>query len=155
VGLERVPLSLVSTIEELLERKSSGSGLDKRDYRRRDPARRRRFTSLSTKVGTNFADKRWSSVGIVLSRTQVTEFVSDWINLAQNKDSLIFFCKYGNDLSSYIKLFVNSLSCSATGNFSRGGRSVSESLGLLVCFFIARAYCSLVGMLMAWFHNFF
>jgi hypothetical protein len=27
VGLERGPLSLVSTIEELLERKSSGSGL--------------------------------------------------------------------------------------------------------------------------------
>jgi hypothetical protein len=29
VGLERGPLSLVSTIEELLERKSSGSGLDR------------------------------------------------------------------------------------------------------------------------------
>jgi hypothetical protein len=27
MGLERGPLSLVSTIEELLERKSSGSGL--------------------------------------------------------------------------------------------------------------------------------
>jgi hypothetical protein len=27
-GLERVPLSLVSTTEELLERKNSGSGLD-------------------------------------------------------------------------------------------------------------------------------
>jgi hypothetical protein len=32
VGLERGPLSLVSTIEELLERKSSGSGLENRDY---------------------------------------------------------------------------------------------------------------------------
>jgi hypothetical protein len=31
------PLSLVSTIEELLERKSSGSGLESRDYGRRDP----------------------------------------------------------------------------------------------------------------------
>jgi hypothetical protein len=28
VGLERGPLSLVSTIEELLRRKSSGSGLE-------------------------------------------------------------------------------------------------------------------------------
>jgi hypothetical protein len=28
VGLERGPLSVVSTIEELLERKSSGSGLE-------------------------------------------------------------------------------------------------------------------------------
>jgi hypothetical protein len=32
VGLERGPLSLVSTIEELLERKSSGSGQDNREY---------------------------------------------------------------------------------------------------------------------------
>jgi hypothetical protein len=31
MGLERGPLSLVSTIEELLERKSSGSGLENRD----------------------------------------------------------------------------------------------------------------------------
>jgi hypothetical protein len=30
LGLERGPLSLVSTTEELLERKSSGSGLDSR-----------------------------------------------------------------------------------------------------------------------------
>jgi hypothetical protein len=38
VGLERGPLSLVSTIEELLERKSSGSGLESRDYDRRGSA---------------------------------------------------------------------------------------------------------------------
>jgi hypothetical protein len=36
MGLERGPLSLVSTIEELLERKSSGSGLEIREYGRRD-----------------------------------------------------------------------------------------------------------------------
>jgi hypothetical protein len=39
VGLERGPLSLVSTIEELLGRNSSGSGLKIRDYGRRDPSR--------------------------------------------------------------------------------------------------------------------
>jgi hypothetical protein len=39
VGLERGPLSLVSTAEELLGRKSSGSGLEIRDYGRRDPSR--------------------------------------------------------------------------------------------------------------------
>jgi hypothetical protein len=39
VGLERGPLSLVSTIEELLGRKSSGSGLENRDYGRRDSSR--------------------------------------------------------------------------------------------------------------------
>jgi hypothetical protein len=39
VGLERDPLSLVSTTEELLGRNSSGSGLENRDYERRDPSR--------------------------------------------------------------------------------------------------------------------
>jgi hypothetical protein len=38
-SLERGPLSLVSTIEELLDRKSSGSGLEIRDYGRRDLSR--------------------------------------------------------------------------------------------------------------------
>jgi hypothetical protein len=39
VGLERGPLGLVSTTEELLERKSSGSALEIREYGRRDPKR--------------------------------------------------------------------------------------------------------------------
>jgi hypothetical protein len=37
VGLERGPLSLVNTTEELLARKSSGSGLENREYGREDP----------------------------------------------------------------------------------------------------------------------
>jgi hypothetical protein len=36
VGLERGPLSLVITTEELLERKISLSGLESREYGRRD-----------------------------------------------------------------------------------------------------------------------
>jgi hypothetical protein len=39
VGLQRDPLSLVSTIEELLGRKSSGSGLESREYCRKEPSR--------------------------------------------------------------------------------------------------------------------
>jgi hypothetical protein len=39
VGPERGPLSLVSTIEELLERKNSGFGLESREYGHRDPSR--------------------------------------------------------------------------------------------------------------------
>jgi hypothetical protein len=39
VGLERGPLSLVSTIEELLGRNSSGSGLENREYGLGDPLR--------------------------------------------------------------------------------------------------------------------
>jgi hypothetical protein len=38
VGLERGPLSLVSTIEELLGLNSSGSGLESCEYDRRDPS---------------------------------------------------------------------------------------------------------------------
>jgi hypothetical protein len=39
VGLERGLLSLVNTIEKLLQRKSSSSGLENRDYGLRDPSR--------------------------------------------------------------------------------------------------------------------
>jgi hypothetical protein len=60
VGLELGLFSLASTTEELLGRKSSGSGLQNRNYGRRDPPRWPRDIPLSTKVGTNFADKRWS-----------------------------------------------------------------------------------------------
>jgi hypothetical protein len=38
-GLERGPLSLVSTVEELIERRSSGFGLEIREYCRKDPPR--------------------------------------------------------------------------------------------------------------------
>jgi hypothetical protein len=58
VGLERGPLSLVITIEELLGRNSSGYGLENRDYGcRASAALTMRHPSIQ-KVGTNFADKR-------------------------------------------------------------------------------------------------
>jgi hypothetical protein len=57
VRLERGPLSLVSAIEELLKRKSSGSGLENRTAVG-DPPRSLRDTPLSAKVGTNFVEKR-------------------------------------------------------------------------------------------------
>jgi hypothetical protein len=74
VGLERGPLSLASTIEELLERKSSGSGLEIREYGRRDPSRRPRGTLYPQKFALTSLTSGGRSVGIVHSRTQATEF---------------------------------------------------------------------------------
>jgi hypothetical protein len=50
VSLERGPSSLVSTTEELLGRRSSGSGLENRDYGRRDPPRWRCSTLYPQKL---------------------------------------------------------------------------------------------------------
>jgi hypothetical protein len=58
LGLERGPLSLVSTTEDLLGRNSSGSGLESLEYGRKDSSRRPRGTLNPQKVGINFADKR-------------------------------------------------------------------------------------------------
>jgi hypothetical protein len=55
--LERGPLSLVSTTEELLERKSSGSGLENLEYSRKGSVTLTTWQSLSAIVGTNFIDK--------------------------------------------------------------------------------------------------
>jgi hypothetical protein len=60
MSLERSPPSLVITIEEVLERKSSGSCLENRDYGRMNPPRRLRETTLFAKVGTNDTDRRRS-----------------------------------------------------------------------------------------------
>jgi hypothetical protein len=58
VGLEGGPLSLVSTTEEPLGRNSSSSGLENREYGRRDLSRWPHGTLYPQKVGTNFTDKR-------------------------------------------------------------------------------------------------
>jgi hypothetical protein len=74
VGLKRGPLSLVSTTEELLETKSSGSGQESREYGRRDPSCWPSGTVYPQKL-TLTLTSGGRSVGIVRSRTQATEFV--------------------------------------------------------------------------------
>jgi hypothetical protein len=50
MGLERGPLSLGNTIEELPGRKSSGYGLENREYGRRDQPRSLRDTHYPQKL---------------------------------------------------------------------------------------------------------
>jgi hypothetical protein len=75
VGLERGPLSLVSTTEELLGRNSSCSGLESRVYCRRDPSRWPRGTLYPHKLAIISPTSGGRSVGIVRSRTQAMEFI--------------------------------------------------------------------------------
>jgi hypothetical protein len=67
VGLERGPLSLVSTNEELLGRKSSGSGLEIREYGCRDLSRWPSGTLYPQKLALT------SPTSGGRSRTQATE----------------------------------------------------------------------------------
>jgi hypothetical protein len=78
VGLERGPLSLASTMEELLERKSSGSGLEIREYVRRDPSHWPRGILYPQKLALTSPTSGCHSVRIVRSRTQVKEFLIFW-----------------------------------------------------------------------------
>jgi hypothetical protein len=70
VGLEWGPLSLVSTIEKLLVRKSSGSGLENREYNRRDQSRGPRDTLYPQKFALTSPTSGGHPGGIVRSRTQ-------------------------------------------------------------------------------------
>jgi hypothetical protein len=94
VGLERGPHNLVSTTEELLERKSSGSGLESREYGRRDSSRSPRGTLYPQKLALTSLTSGSSSVGIVRSRTQDMEFsfltasISDLATILRGESSL-------------------------------------------------------------------
>jgi hypothetical protein len=73
VDLERGPLSLVSTIGELLGRKSSSSVLESREYGRRDQSRRPRDALYPQKLALTSLTSCGRSVGIVRLQTQATK----------------------------------------------------------------------------------
>jgi hypothetical protein len=73
VYLRRGPLSLMSATEEILERKSSDSGLEIREYCKRDPSRWPRGTLYPLKLALTSQTSGGRSVGVVRSRTQATE----------------------------------------------------------------------------------
>jgi hypothetical protein len=66
--------SWVQTIEELLERNSSGSDLETREYGRTDPLRWPRDTLYPQNLALASPTSGGRSVGIVRSRTKATEF---------------------------------------------------------------------------------
>jgi hypothetical protein len=76
MGLERGPPILVSTTEELLERKSNGSGLEIREYDFGDPLVWPRDTLYKRKLALTLPTSGGRSVAVVRSRTKATEFVS-------------------------------------------------------------------------------
>jgi hypothetical protein len=73
VGLKRGPLSLVSSIEELLLRKSSGSALENREYGCRNLSHCPRGPLYPQNLAVTSPTSDGRSVGIVRSRTQATE----------------------------------------------------------------------------------
>jgi hypothetical protein len=73
MSLEWDPLSLVCKIEELLERKSSDSGVEIREYGIRDPSRCPRDNLYPQKLALTSPTSGGRSVGIIRSRTQATE----------------------------------------------------------------------------------
>jgi hypothetical protein len=74
VGLEQGPLSLVTTIEELLGRKSSNSGLEIREYGSRDLSLWPRGTLYSQKWALTSPTSGGRLVGIVRLWTQTAKF---------------------------------------------------------------------------------
>jgi hypothetical protein len=74
VGLDRGPLSLVSTIEELRERNSSGFGLESLEYGRGDPLRWPNDTLYLQTLALISPTSSGRSVGIFRSQTKAKAF---------------------------------------------------------------------------------
>jgi hypothetical protein len=70
VGLERGLLNLVSTVEELFEEKGSNSGLENREYGRKESVTLTTWHPVSAKVYTNFTYSKLQNA-FVQSRTKI------------------------------------------------------------------------------------
>jgi hypothetical protein len=95
-GLERGPLSLVSTTEELLGRKCSGSCPENRYYGLRDLTRWPRDTLPSAKVGTNFANKRTKATELFVPLNDSNETQNAYVRLTA--DTQKYLKSQNNDI---------------------------------------------------------
>jgi hypothetical protein len=95
VGLEQGSLSLVGTIDELLERKCRGSSLECREYGRRDPSCWPFGTHYPQKLALTSQTSGGRSVCTVRSWTQITEF-SLFQFIWENKGWKP--CRWGSDM---------------------------------------------------------
>jgi hypothetical protein len=95
VDLERGPLSLVGTIEELVGINSSGSCLENREYGRGYPLRWPRDTLYQQKLVLTSTTCGGRSVGIVRLRTKTTE---------------VFFC-FCCFVYVYIYIYIECAAC--------------------------------------------
>jgi hypothetical protein len=104
VGLERGPLSRMSTTEELLGRNSSGSGLENQEYGHGDPLRWSRDTLYPQKLALTSPTSGGRSVSIVRLRTKATEFFFVWENAVRNirRMKLAVWGRYKEMAATYI-----------------------------------------------------
>jgi hypothetical protein len=110
--LEQGPLSLVSTIEELLGRDNSGFSLENREYGRRDQSRWARATLHPQKLALTSPTSGGRSVGVVRSRTQATALFVLLIrsiaeNGARNNEHFLCCClQYRDSYRTGVQLCV-------------------------------------------------
>jgi hypothetical protein len=88
VCLERGPLNLVITTEELLEWKSSGSGLENREQWPWGSVALTSRHPLSAKLALSSPTFGGLSVGIVRLRTKATEFKTFLMHVIYGEDNL-------------------------------------------------------------------
>jgi hypothetical protein len=94
VGLGWGPLSLVCTIEELLGRKSSCSGLENQGYGHRDLSRCPCDTLFLQKLALTLLTNGGGSVCVVPSQTEAMEFVCFLFVCTNEMVTILFYCFY-------------------------------------------------------------
>jgi hypothetical protein len=106
VGLERGPLSLVSTTEELLDRKVASPVKKNREYGRRDPSHWPRGTLYPQKLAITSPTSGGRSVGIVRSRTQTMKFFYEtrkfFTMLARSQYWYLFWARWNQSIFNTI-----------------------------------------------------